>query len=56
MDEIQILIIDDEKVIRKGVERALSGKGFVISQAENGEKGIEMIKEKRAAKKAEQEA
>lgn len=45
MDDIHILIIDDEKVIREGVERALSGKGFVISKAENGERGIEMIKE-----------
>lgn len=45
MVDIQILIIDDEKVIREGVERALSGKGYTISKAENGEKGIEMIKE-----------
>ncbi len=45
MDDIQILIIDDEKVIREGVDRALSGKGFIISKAENGERGIEMIKE-----------
>lgn len=45
MDNIQILIIDDEKVIREGVERALSGKGYTISKAENGERGIEMIKE-----------
>ena len=45
MDDVQILIVDDEKVIRDGVERALSGKGFTISKAENGERGIEMIKE-----------
>jgi len=45
MDDIRILIVDDEKVIREGVERALSGKGYTISKAENGERGIEMIKE-----------
>ena len=43
--DIRILIVDDEKVIRDGVERALSGKGFAIAKAENGERGIEMIRE-----------
>jgi two-component system, OmpR family, phosphate regulon sensor histidine kinase PhoR len=45
MDTIKILIVDDEKVIREGVERALSGKGYEIAKAETGEHGIEMIKE-----------
>ncbi len=45
MDTIKILIVDDEKVIREGVERALSGKGYEIAKAESGEHGIEMIKE-----------
>lgn len=45
MDTIQILVIDDEKVIREGVDRALSGKGYSIFKAENGERGIEMMKE-----------
>ncbi len=45
MDNVRILIVDDERVIREGVERALSGKGFIIAKAEDGEKGIEMIKE-----------
>lgn len=43
MEEIRILIIDDEEVIREGVQRALSGRGYSIAKAENGEKGIEMI-------------
>lgn len=47
MDAIHILIIDDEKVIREGVERALSGRNYDISKAENGERGIEMMKESR---------
>ena len=46
MLEIRILIVDDEKVIREGVERALAGRGYVIDKAENGEQGIQMIKEK----------
>ena len=46
MAEIRILIIDDEKVIREGVERALSGKGYGIEKAENGERGIQLVKDK----------
>ena len=46
MAEIRILIIDDEKVIREGVERALAGRGYHIEKAENGEHGIQMIKDK----------
>ncbi len=45
MDKIRILIVDDEKVIREGVERALSGNEYLIAKAENGERGIEMIQE-----------
>lgn len=44
MGEFRILIIDDEEVIREGVQRALSGRGYTIAKAENGEKGIEMIR------------
>ncbi|WP_159441249.1 hybrid sensor histidine kinase/response regulator [Desulfopila aestuarii] len=44
MGDIRILIIDDEEVIREGVQRALSGRGYEIAKAENGEKGIEMIR------------
>ena len=46
MADIRILIIDDEKVIREGVERALAGRGYSIDKAENGECGIQIIKEK----------
>ena len=44
MGDIRILIVDDEKVIREGVERALAGMGYVVTKAESGERGIEMIK------------
>lgn len=45
MDSVRVLIIDDEKVIRDGVERSLAGKNYLVSKAENGEEGIEMIKQ-----------
>jgi len=45
MDSVRILIIDDEKVIREGVSRALSGRGYTVDKAESGERGIEMIKQ-----------
>lgn len=45
MDAVRVLIIDDEKVIRDGVERSLAGKNYLVSKAENGEEGIEMIKQ-----------
>ena len=45
METVRILIVDDEKVIRDGVERSLSGSEYVIAKAENGERGIELIRE-----------
>jgi PAS domain S-box-containing protein len=45
MDTVRILIIDDEKVIREGVSRALSNEMYVIDKAESGERGLEMIKQ-----------
>lgn len=38
------LIIDDTKVIRKVFERALTGLGFEVKQAENGLKGLLQMK------------
>jgi signal transduction histidine kinase len=45
MDALRVLIIDDEKVIRDGVERSLAGKDYLIAKAESGEAGIEMIEQ-----------
>ena len=45
MDAVRVLIIDDEKVIRDGVERSLAGKNYQIAKAESGEAGIEMIEQ-----------
>ena len=44
MAETRILIVDDEKVIRDGVERALTGVGYSVAKADSGERGLEMIK------------
>ena len=45
MDNVRILIIDDEKVIREGVGRALAKRGYEIAKAEDGNRGLEMLKE-----------
>lgn len=42
----QILIIDDEKAIRKTLSEILSYEGYKIDDAENGEEGLKKIKEK----------
>ena len=44
MKNVRILVIDDEKVIREGVERALAKRGYEIVKAEDGNKGLEMLK------------
>lgn len=43
MDAVRVLIIDDEKVIRDGVERSLAGRNYQVDKAESGEAGIDMI-------------
>ena len=45
MDTVRVLIVDDEKVIREGVERSLAGRDYIIAKAESGETGIEMIEQ-----------
>ena len=44
MDNVRILIIDDEKVIREGVERALAKRGYHIEKAEDGDRGLALLK------------
>jgi two-component system, OmpR family, phosphate regulon sensor histidine kinase PhoR len=43
MNIVRILIVDDEKVIREGVERALANRGFEIAKAEDGNEGIDLL-------------
>ncbi|MBX9784940.1 MAG: sigma-54 dependent transcriptional regulator [Chitinophagaceae bacterium] len=41
-----ILIVDDEKAIRKTLSEILSYEGYKIDDAENGEEGLKKLKEK----------
>ena len=43
MDDLRILVIDDERVIRDGVERALVTEGHVVVKAADGLAGLEML-------------
>jgi two-component system, OmpR family, phosphate regulon sensor histidine kinase PhoR len=42
-DKITILVVDDEKGIREGCRRILTGDGFAVNVAENGKEGLEML-------------
>jgi PAS domain S-box-containing protein len=44
-EKLRILLIDDEKVIRDGCERALASDAYEIQHAEDGTKGVERLKE-----------
>jgi PAS domain S-box-containing protein len=43
-DQINILVIDDEQIMREGCSRILSKDGWAVITAENGTKGLEEIK------------
>jgi DNA-binding NtrC family response regulator len=43
---MNILVIDDEPVIRVGISRTLEGSAFSVDTASNGHMGIEMLQEK----------
>src|SRR4030066_809389 len=43
-DQVQILVIDDEQIMREGCSRILSKDGWAVITAENGTKGLEEIK------------
>ncbi len=44
LDQINILVIDDEQIMREGCTRILSKDGWAVICAENGTKGLEEIK------------
>ncbi len=46
---INILVIDDEEVIRKSFILALDGTGYNVETAESGERGIEKARETKFA-------
>jgi two-component system phosphate regulon sensor histidine kinase PhoR len=43
--EARILVVDDEMGIREGCKRALSAEGYAVDDAENGNAGLEKVKE-----------
>src|SRR4030067_2967987 len=43
-NQVQILVIDDEQIMREGCSRILSKDGGAVICAENGTKGLEEIK------------
>ena len=40
---IKILVVDDEKSIRDGCHRVLTGKGYDVSTAENGQQALDLL-------------
>jgi len=43
-DQVQILVIDDEQIMRDGSSRILSKGGWGVITAENGQQGLEIVK------------
>ncbi|MDE7048373.1 MAG: response regulator, partial [Lachnospiraceae bacterium] len=46
MEGYHILIVEDDKEIREGIEIYLKNQGYIVFQAEEGVEGIEKIKKK----------
>jgi PAS domain S-box-containing protein len=44
VDDIHLLVVDDERIIREGAERILKKEGWNVRTAENGEQGLELIR------------
>ncbi|MCJ7685503.1 MAG: response regulator [Desulfobacteraceae bacterium] len=42
-ETIKVLVIDDEKAIRNGCHRVLTGKGYEVITAENGQIGLDIL-------------
>lgn len=42
-DKIRILVVDDERVVREGCHRVLSGKGYEVFLAEEGKSALEIL-------------
>ena len=45
----KILVVEDDKFLRELISRKLSGEGFEVSEAIDGEEGIKKIKEEKPA-------
>ncbi len=46
MEKIEILVVDDEEVIRYGIKRVLEGQDFSVETCDSGHKAIERLQEK----------
>ena len=46
MEKIQVLVVDDEKIMRDGSERILTKEGWNAITADSGLQGLELIKQK----------
>jgi two-component system phosphate regulon sensor histidine kinase PhoR len=42
-EKTHVLVVDDEKVVRDGCRRVLTGKGYKIDTAENGQQALEIL-------------
>ena len=42
-DKIRVLVTDDERPIREGCHRVLTGKGYAVLTAENGQMALEVL-------------
>jgi two-component system, OmpR family, phosphate regulon sensor histidine kinase PhoR len=45
-ETVNILVVDDEKGIREGCRRILTGEGYTVDVAENGKQGLDTVKAK----------
>ena len=43
--KLKVLVVDDEKVVREGCRRVLSGKDYEVLTAENGYSALEQLSE-----------
>jgi DNA-binding NtrC family response regulator len=46
MEKLEILVVDDEEVIRYGIKRVLDGEQFSVEACNSGHKAIERLQEK----------
>jgi two-component system phosphate regulon sensor histidine kinase PhoR len=42
-EKTKILVVDDEKVVREGCTRVLTGKGYEVLSAENGRQALDLL-------------
>jgi len=45
-ESMKILVVDDERVVRDGCHRVLTGKGFDVLMAENGRQAMDILADK----------